>query len=72
MGPQELRELGFTLIVWPLAPIYAVAQSLKDVYSTLRREGSTLGILERLMPFEEFNDIVGLDEKYSLDARYKN
>ncbi|HZA54696.1 MAG TPA: isocitrate lyase/PEP mutase family protein [Candidatus Udaeobacter sp.] len=72
MGPQELRDLGFTLIVWPLAPIYAVAQSLKDVYSTLRREGSTLGILERLMPFEEFNDIVGLDEKYSLDARYKN
>lgn len=72
MGPQELRDLGFTLIVWPLAPIYAVAQSLKDVYSTLQREGSTLGILERLMPFEEFNDIVGLDEKYSLDARYKN
>jgi methylisocitrate lyase len=72
MGPQELRDLGFTLIVWPLAPIYAVAQSLTDVYSTLRREGSTLRILERLMPFEEFNDIVGLNEKYSLDARYKN
>jgi methylisocitrate lyase len=72
MGPQELRDLGFTLIVWPLAPIYAVAQSLTDVYSTLRREGSTLTILQRLMPFEEFNDIVGLNEKYSLDARYKN
>jgi methylisocitrate lyase len=72
MGPQELHDLGFTLIVWPLAPIYAVAQSLTDVYSTLRREGSTIRILERLMPFEEFNDIVGLNEKYSLDARYKN
>jgi 2,3-dimethylmalate lyase len=72
MGPQELRDLGYTLIVWPLAPIYAVAQSLSDVYATLRREGSTLGILERLMPFEKFNDIVGLEEKYALDARYKN
>ena len=72
MAPQELRDLGFALIVWPLAPIYTVAKSLREVYSTLRRDGSTLGILERLMPFDEFNEIVGLDEKYSLDARYKN
>jgi 2,3-dimethylmalate lyase len=72
MAPQDLRDLGFALIVWPLAPIYTVAKSLREVYSTLRRDGSTLGILERLMPFDEFNEIVGLDEKYSLDARYKN
>src|SRR5207247_6750151 len=45
MAPQELRDLGFALIVWPLAPIYTVAKSLREVYSTLRRHGSTLGIL---------------------------
>jgi hypothetical protein len=27
------------MIVWPLAPLYAVAKSLTDVYSTLRRKG---------------------------------
>jgi methylisocitrate lyase len=72
MGPQELRDLGFALIVWPLAPIYTVAKSLREVYTTLRRDGSTLGILEKLMPFDEFNEIVGLNEKYALDARYKS
>jgi 2-methylisocitrate lyase-like PEP mutase family enzyme len=72
MGPKELKELGFELIVWPLAPLYSVAKSLTDVYSTLRREGSTLTILDRLMPFNEFNDIVGLDEKYALDAKYRS
>jgi methylisocitrate lyase len=72
MGPKELKELGFELIVWPLAPLYSVAQSLTDVYSTLRRDGSTLAILDRLMPFNEFNDIVGLDEKYALDAKYRS
>jgi 2-methylisocitrate lyase-like PEP mutase family enzyme len=71
MGPEELRELGFQLIVWPLAPIYTVAKSLSEVYSTLRRDGSTLGITEKLMPFDEFNEVVGLNEKYALDARYK-
>ncbi|HSF58993.1 MAG TPA: oxaloacetate decarboxylase [Candidatus Binatia bacterium] len=71
MGPQELKELGFDLIVWPLAPVYAVAQSLAEVYSTLRRDGSTSRILDRLMPFDDFNEIVGLEEKYALDQRYK-
>jgi methylisocitrate lyase len=70
LKPQELKELGFELIVWPLAPIYAVAKSLTDVYSTLRQDGTTLGILDRLMPFNDFNQIVGLDEKYALDERY--
>ena len=72
MGPKELKDLGFELIVWPLAPLYSVAQSLTDVYTTLRRDGSTLGILDRLMPFNEFNTIVGLDEKYALDAKYRS
>jgi len=71
MEPQELKGLGFELIVWPLAPLYGVAQSLTDIYGTLRLQGSTLAILDRLMPFNQFNDIVGLDEKYALDAKYK-
>ena len=50
MGPNELQELGFDLIVWPLAPLYSVAKSLTDVYTTLRKEGSTLSIPVRLMP----------------------
>ena len=72
MGPQELRDLGFDLIVWPLAPLYSIAKSLTDVYSTLRRDGSTIRILDRLMPFDEFNQIVGLEEKYALDQKYKS
>jgi 2-methylisocitrate lyase-like PEP mutase family enzyme len=71
MGPQELADLGFSLIVWPLAPLYSVAKSLTEVYSHLRSDGSTTRILDRLMPFDEFNEIVGLEEKYSLDQRYR-
>jgi 2,3-dimethylmalate lyase len=72
MGPKELKDLGFDLIVWPLAPVYSVAKSLADVYATLRRDGSTVAILDRLMPFDEFNNIVGLEEKYALDEKYRN
>ena len=72
MGPQELRDLGFDLVVWPLAPLYSVAKSLNEVYTTLRRDGTTVDILDRLMPFDEFNRIVGLEEKYRLDEKYRS
>lgn len=72
MGPRELHDLGFDLVVWPLAPLYAVAKSLNEVYGRLRRDGTTIEILDRLMPFDDFNRIVGLEEKYQLDEKYRN
>jgi methylisocitrate lyase len=72
MDPAQLKELGFQMIVWPLAPLYSVAKTLAETYGTLRREGSTIKILDKLMPFDDFNEIVGLNEKYAADARYKS
>lgn len=72
MSPEELSEVGFQMIVWPLAPLYASAKALKEVYGTLRAQGTTQGILDRLMPFDEFHEIVGLEEKFALDARYRS
>jgi methylisocitrate lyase len=72
MQPQELKDLGFQLIVWPLAPLYSVAKALANTYGTLRKEGSTITILDKLMAFDDFNEIVGLNDKYTVDARYKS
>jgi len=71
MGPEELKDLGFGLIVWPLGPLYASARALQEVYGTLKRTGTTGEVMDRLIPFEEFHDIIGLEEKYALDAKYK-
>ena len=72
MEPDELRDLGFELIVWPLGPLYASAKALQDVYSTLHRKGTTQEMLDRLISFNEFHDIVGLEQKYALDAKYRS
>jgi methylisocitrate lyase len=72
MEPNELRDLGFQLIVWPLGPLYASARALKEVYTTLRRDGTTRAIMDRLISFEEFHEIVGLEEKYALDTKYRS
>lgn len=66
MRPEELKEIGFELIVWPLGPLYASAQALQGVYTTLRQKGTTAGMLDQLISFDEFHKIVGLEEKYKL------
>ncbi len=72
MSPAELKELGFDLVVWPLGPLYASARALKDLYRTLREKGTTQELMDRLLPFEEFHEIVGLEEKYAQDTRYRS
>jgi 2-methylisocitrate lyase-like PEP mutase family enzyme len=68
--PAELGEMGFHLVLHPVAPIYAVARALLDVYGNLRREGSSRGRFDRLVPFAEFNDLVDLHEIDALERDF--
>lgn len=70
--PDELRELGFQLIVHPLTPLYAATRAMLDVLGQLRAEGSTRSDLGRLATFQEFNEIVDLDGVYEAEKRYSS
>ena len=66
----QLAELGFDLILYPLAGLYASAHALTTVYDRLRDDGTTSGVRQQLMAFEQFNELIGVDEKYALAQRF--
>jgi 2-methylisocitrate lyase-like PEP mutase family enzyme len=66
----ELVELGFHLILYPLAGLFAAAYGLAAIYDKLRRDETTKGAEERLMAFDEFNELIGVESKYALAERY--
>lgn len=70
LSRAELTKMGFDLILYPLAGIFAAAQALKDVYDKLKRDETTQGIYDRLMTFEAFNELIGVDEKYKVAERF--
>jgi 2-methylisocitrate lyase-like PEP mutase family enzyme len=72
LSPDELHQLGYDLIVTPLAGIMASAKALQDVYALLRRHGTLRNHLDRLLPFDDFNDLVALKRHYALDERFKS
>jgi methylisocitrate lyase len=68
MSPAELHQRGFDLIVYPVAAILAQAKAVGDVFKTLRRDGSTAAMMDRLLPFEDFNALVGLERHRAREA----
>jgi methylisocitrate lyase len=70
LSRAELSKMGFDLILYPLAGIFAAAQALKDVYEKLKRDETTQGMYDRLMTFETFNDLIGVEEKYKVAERF--
>jgi 2-methylisocitrate lyase-like PEP mutase family enzyme len=67
---DNLARLGFHLILYPLSGLYAAARAIEVMYQKLRADGTTIGEEDRLMTFPEFNDLIGVEEKYELAQRF--
>jgi 2-methylisocitrate lyase-like PEP mutase family enzyme len=66
----KLAELGFHLILYPLAGLFAAARGLATIYEKIKRDDTTLGAENQLMAFDDFNDLIGVEEKYKLAEHY--
>jgi methylisocitrate lyase len=72
LTPAQLHDLGFDLIVTPLAGLMSAAKALRDTYATLRRDGTMRGALERLLPLDEFHALIELERYYALEDELKS
>src|SRR6185436_21036107 len=58
---KEVYDLGFDYALCPIEPLLAMHKAVKEMMETFMREGCTTdAIADRLTPFEEFNDFIGL------------
>lgn len=67
---EQLVQLGFQIILYPLAGIFSAAKVMEEVFRKLQQEGTTLGFAQRLMTFTEFNRLIGVEERYALAERF--
>ena len=70
LTPGELHDLGYDLIVSPLTALFAAGKAMRDALALLRGKGTLRDETERLLSFDEFNDIVDLDGHYAREAAY--
>ncbi len=67
---EQLAELGFHLILYPLAGLFAAAAALESIYAKLFRDHTTLGQQDRMMAFDSFNDLIGVEKQFAVAERY--
>ena len=67
----RLRELGYRLIIFPLGALLTAAQAVRGLLATIRAEGTPASAFGRMLSFQEFNHLVGLEEIRRLDDRFR-
>jgi methylisocitrate lyase len=67
---ERAHELGFVSVGFVLTGLYAAARATQQAYRHLLEHGSSKGLEDRMMRFEEFGELLGLERKYELDERF--
>ena len=68
---EELAEMGFFSVGFVLSGLYAAAHALENTYKTIRSQGSTDSLRDRMLSFEQFNELIGAETRYAEDERYR-
>jgi 2-methylisocitrate lyase-like PEP mutase family enzyme len=67
---RELKDLGFQLIVCPLAALYAATKAAMKVLTELKEKETTVALYDELTTFDEFGELVELEKRYADEANY--
>lgn len=67
----RLQELGFSIVIHPGAIGRFIGMQLKPFLHTLREEGTTISLLDRMLDFESQNAVVGLPEMLARARKYQ-
>lgn len=71
LSAAELQDLGYKLVIFPLAALYMAARAVLDCAQVLMQTGTTESIIPRMLPFHQFNDLVGLPLYREIEGKYR-
>ena len=68
----QIRSLGFRIIIFPVGALLTATQAIRGLLKSLREEGTPTKEMDKMVPFSEFLDFIGLPEISKLEQRYKS
>ncbi|MBI3990453.1 MAG: isocitrate lyase/PEP mutase family protein [candidate division NC10 bacterium] len=67
---KALEALGFKMVAYAVTLLLAAAHAVREVLRHLKVTSSTEGLTGRLMPFQEFDRLIGFPEVREFERRY--
>ena len=65
---DEFEAMGFAMVIWPVSSLRVANKAQADLYATLKRDGSTRGMLEQMQTRAELYETIGLADYEALDG----
>lgn len=69
---EQLRKMGFKMVVFPLSALYSATFAIKQTLQTLKKTGTTKELKNKMITFQEFNDLVNLSVYRKLEKKYSS
>ncbi len=69
---EELSEIGFAAVTYPVAATFVVAKAMRDLMAYLAANGTTVGFDSEMLKFDEFNAMIGLQGLREREETYLN
>lgn len=70
LSAKELEEIGFSIAIFPVGPLFAASRGIKDYLIELRERGATQSTIDNIISFAEFNKFIGLLDYLELEKKY--
>ena len=67
---EELQEMAFKIVLYPISSIRAVAKTLQELAVHLHHHRDTREFEKRIVTFEGRNQILGLSDIKELEKRF--
>jgi carboxyvinyl-carboxyphosphonate phosphorylmutase len=67
---SKLQSLGYNLVIYPTASTYITTKAMLDLMEGLKNAGTTAGMMDKMVPFPQFNELIGLPRIREMEAKY--
>ena len=68
---ESLSKMGFNIILYPLSVLYANTFATMNILTELKKSGNTSKYKQKVVNFDQFNDLVELPKFRKMEKKYK-
>ena len=68
---ETLSKIGFNIILYPLSVLFANAFATMNILKELKNTGTTSKYKQKVVNFDQFNNLVELDKFKKMETKYK-
>lgn len=72
LNAKELEEIGYNIVIFPTASTYATSYTMLNLMEELKEKGTTAGFINRMVTFEKFNKLIGLNSIRQMENKFLN